>query len=171
MNKQTVIWYANLCNYLINTFMILTGLGLIGLLIANVIIFNKIPVCGNRNGMIGWVLISHNCYTVVDNITFYDLVIYCDKHQSVIPNSLDEHEVLIVTSVLGIQEYWMPFTKKRNGWFHGKIPVSVKGDPDKRIKLGKPMIADKEEQCAIYNDGIIEEICTKKHKGICFSIL
>ncbi|AAR83618.1 C-type lectin-like protein [Canarypox virus] len=169
MNRQTITRVKKSCTYLIHTIAALLGTFLLTLFATNVTLYNKLQICGNRDGMAGWVLINNNCYTLVENITFTDLIRYCAMHDSIIPNSLEQKEVLLVSSALGVMDYWMPFTKKKGKWFHGKKEVEVKGDQAKRLSMGKTKKPRKSEKCSIYYDGIIEEYCDTKHRGICFT--
>nr|WIK87578.1 C-type lectin-like protein [Oriental turtle dovepox virus] len=170
MNRQSSKRLKKTCAWFIHLIASMCGTGLLGLFVTNVTLYRQIKICGNRDGMSGWVQINNNCYTMVENITFNELIGHCAKHDSIIPNALDQSEVLIVSSVLGVKDHWMPFTKKSRNWFHGRMPVNVKGDGNKRMELGKPLKPDESEKCTIYYDnGIIEENCEKKHKGICFS--
>ncbi|AYP74097.1 C-type lectin-like protein [Fowlpox virus] len=169
MNRQTITRFKKSCSYILHIISALLGTCLLTLFSANVTLYNQLQICGNRDGMSGWVLINNNCYTMVENITFNELIRYCAKHDSIIPNALEQSEVLLVSSALGVVDHWMPFTKKKGNWFHGKKPVEVKGDYAKRLSLGKSKIPDRLEKCSIYYDGIIEERCDNKHKGICFT--
>ncbi|QRY19001.1 ORF-131 [Teiidae poxvirus 1] len=169
MNRQSTKRYKKICSISLYILAITLSISLLGLFIGNLLLNRQIQVCGNRNGMTGWVLINRDCYTVVDNITFNDLIVYCAKHHSIIPNALDRNEVLVVSSILDVKSYWMPFIRKRGNWFYGKVPIEVKGDPNLRASLGKSRNPDNSENCSVYNNGILEEFCNKKHKGICFT--
>ncbi|QRI42990.1 C-type lectin-like EEV protein [Cheloniid poxvirus 1] len=169
MNRQTITRFKKSCSYMLHAIAALLGTCLLTLFSANVTLYNQLQICGNRDGMSGWVLINSNCYTMVENITFRELIRYCAKHDSIIPNAIEQSEVLLVSSALGIVDHWMPFTKKKGKWFHGKKPVNVKGNYEKRIFLGKNATPDKLEKCSIYYENGIIEYCDTKHRGICFT--
>ncbi|ARF02806.1 SWPV1-245 [Shearwaterpox virus] len=169
MNRQTITRLKKSCIYIMHFITGILGISLFVLFTTNVTLYRQLQICGNRDGMSGWVLINNKCYTMVENITFEDLIRYCAKYDSIIPNALEQNEVLLVSSVLGVVDYWMPFTKKKGSWFHGKKPVEVKGDSAKRLSIGKSRTPDRFERCSIYYEGIMEERCDKKHVGICFT--